>query len=187
MAKTNSSDKPHFNIADIIIVIALIAVITAFALRVYNVLSKNDSTVQVRVAFEVTDVTTSEILLNKGDLLYLSEDDSLAGTLEKFEIFDTRHYAYTEDGKLVKAAIAGKSDVKGTIILDCVKTDKGYYLGGTLLLSEGDSIMMYTKNREMSFRIINITEIETDENGNEIVHTSGDQSTTGAQATAAQS
>jgi hypothetical protein len=39
---------------------------------------------------------------------------------------------------------------------------------------------MYTKMREMSFRIIKITEIEKDANGKEIVNTTDTQVTTAA-------
>jgi hypothetical protein len=177
---TRNSDKPRFNVADIIIIVALIAVITAFALRVYNVFGERDDTVQVRIAFEVSEVSSEEILLKEKDALYLSEDDTFVGTLEKFTVSDTRRYVYNKDGKLVKATVSGKSDVTGTIVIDCVKTEKGYYLGGTRLLSEGDTLTMYTKMREMSFRIIKITEIEKDANGKEIVNTTDTQVTTAA-------
>lgn len=177
---SSSSDKPRFNVADIIIVVALIAVITAFALRVYNVFGEKDSTVQVRIDFEVAEVSSDEIFLSENDKLYLSEDDSPVGSIESFEVSDTRIYAYNNDGELIKATVSGKSDVKGTIIMDCVKTEKGFYLGGTRLLSAGDVITMYTKTREMNFRFIKITEIEKDENGNEIVYTSSSASTTAA-------
>ena len=179
---TKNSDKPHFNVADIIIIVALIAVITAFALRVYNVFGEKDNTVQVRISFEVSAISSDEILLKEKDALYLSEDDTFVGTLEKFTVSDTRIYVYNKDGKLVKASISGKSDVTGTIIIDCVKTENGYYLGGTRLLSEGDTLTMYTKMREMNFKIIKISEIEKDENGKEIVNTSNTQVTTSATA-----
>ena len=169
---TRNSDKPHFNVADLIIIVAISAVITAFALRVYNIFGDHDDTVQVRIAFQVSEVASDEILLREKDELYLSSDDTLVGKLEKFTVSDSRIYVYNKDGELVKATVSGKSDVTGTLIIDCVKTENGYYLGGTRLLSVGDTLTMYTKMREMNFRIIKITEIQKDQNGKEIVTTS---------------
>ena len=177
---TNSSDKPRFNVADVIIVVAIIAVITAFALRIYNIFGEKDNTVQVRIDFEVSAVSNDEIMLKENDKLYLSADDSFVGKIEKFKVSDTRIYAYNKDGNPVKSFVSGKSDITGTIIIECVKTENGYYLGGTRLLSEGDVMAMYTRTREMNFRLIKITEIEKDENGNEISSTTGTQATTAA-------
>jgi hypothetical protein len=177
---TKNSDSPRFNIADIIIIVAIIAVITAFALRVYNIFGTDDETVQVRIDFEVSAVESNSIGLKENDNLYLAEDDSFVGKLEKFEVTDTRIYVYDKDGNPVKAFVSGKSDITGTIIIECVKTENGYYLGGTRLLSEGDVMAMYTRTREMNFRLIKITEIEKDENGNEISSTTGTQATTAA-------
>jgi hypothetical protein len=177
---TKNSDSPRFNIADIIIIVAIIAVITAFALRVYNIFGTDDETVQVRIDFEVSAVESNSIGLKENDNLYLAEDDSFVGKLEKFEVTDTRIYVYDKDGNPVKAFVSGKSDVKGTIVIECVKTEQGYYLGGTRLLSVGDTIAMYTPMREMNFTFLKITEIETDENGKEIVHTSNTTAATTA-------
>ena len=180
MNTKNNNDKPHFNVADVIIIVALVAVIAAFGLRIYNIFGTSDEEQKVRIEFEVNGISAENISLKKDAKLYYAGDNSLVGTLEEFEITDTVTYAYNENGELVKAVVPGKKTVTGTIVLKCTKTEKGFYLGGTRLLSAGDVITMYTKTREMNFRFIKITEIEKDENGNEIVYTSSSASTTAA-------
>ena len=163
-----STDKPHFNVADIIIIIAIIAVVTAFALRIYNVFGTKDDGVKVRIEFEVENISSENLSLAEETKFYCSSDNSYAGYLEAFDIKNTIKYAYNENGELVKATVPGRSNVTGTLVIECVKTDKGFYLGGNVLLSEGGTLMLYSTTREMVFNIKKITEIKVDQNGSEI-------------------
>jgi len=168
MNSNKNNDTPHFNIADIIIIISIIAVITALALRIYNVFGTNDDVTKVRIEFEVEELATETLSLKEEAKLYNTLDDSYVGFLEAFEITNSIRYAYNEKGELVKAMVPGKSDVNGTIVIECVKTENGFYLGGTQLLSEGSTLSLYSTTREMNFKIKKITEIKLDENGKEV-------------------
>ncbi|MBQ8448029.1 MAG: DUF4330 family protein [Clostridia bacterium] len=163
MNTKNNSDTPRFNIADVIIIIAIIAVIAALALRVYNIFGTGDEVHEVKIEFEAAPVSEESIALKEKAKLYSSADDSLVGYLEAFETEDYFQYAYNEEGELVKAAVPGKKTVTGTIVLECTKTENGFYLGGTLLLSEGGTLKLYTSMREMEFTVLKITEIEEEE------------------------
>ena len=160
MNTKNLNDKPRFNMADFIIIIAIIAVVAALALRVYNIFGTDEITEKITVEFEVTCVTADKTTLKKNDKLYFASDDSFFGTVTEASISDAFTYAYNEDGELVKAAVPGKKNITGSITVECVKTEQGYYLGGTLLVSEGDKYILYTTTREMEFTVKNIISAE---------------------------
>lgn len=166
MNTRNNSDTPHFNIADVIIIIAIIAVIAALALRVYNIFGTGEDVHEVRIEFEAAPVSEESVALKEKAKLYNSSDDKLVGYLESFITDDYFQYAYNAEGELVKATVPGKKTVTGTIVLECTKTEKGFYLGGTLLLSEGGTLKLYTSMREMEFTILKITEIEEEDENN---------------------
>ena len=156
MNAKNNNDTPRFNIADVIIIIALVAVITALALRIYNIVGVDNGVTDVKIEFEVVGVSEENLTLKENAKLYSAGDNSLAGYIESFSLQNTLQYAYNEDGELVRAVVPGKKDIKGTMVLSCTKTDKGFYLGGTHLLSEGETLTLYTTTREMSFKIVKI-------------------------------
>ncbi len=165
MNTKNSNDKPRFNVADFIVIIAIIAVIAAFALRIYNVLGVKDNTQKISVKFEVTGVSEEYLTIDEKDKFYFTKDDSYVGFVEEYELFDTVMYAYNDAGELVKAAIPGKKNIVGTMVIECTKAENGFYLGGTTLISEGSTLKLYSASREMDFVITKISEIKDTENG----------------------
>jgi hypothetical protein len=164
MNTKNSNDKPRFNVADFILIIAIIAVIAAFALRIYNVFGVKDDTQKISVDFEITGVSEEYLTINEKDKFYSADDDSYVGVIEKYEFFDTIMYAYNDEGELVKAAIPGKKNIVGTMVIECTKAEKGFYLGGKTLLSEGGTLKLYSASREMDFVITKISEIKDTDN-----------------------
>lgn len=146
--------------ADFIIVMAVIAVVAALALRVYNIFGTDESTEKITVEFEVTCVTADKNTLKKNDRLYFASDDVFFGTVTEASVSDAFTYAYNEEGELVKAMVPGKKNITGSITVECIKTAQGYYFGGTLLLSKGDKYILYTTTREMEFTVKNIISAE---------------------------
>jgi hypothetical protein len=173
---TRNNDKPHFNIADVIIIVAIVAVVAALALRIYNVFGAKDSTTMVEIEFETELETDERVSFDEDEKLYLAADNTYAGTITDYHSENTFKYAYNEKGELVKAVVPGKITLKGTMVLECTKTEKGFYLGGTLLLSEGDEIKFYTDTHEMDITLKAIHE-QTEE---------GKESTSSSQSTAQQ-
>ena len=161
--QSQSEKKRSFNLADIIIIIIAIALIAAFVLRTYNVLDADKDVQDVRISFRVTGISENTNLPRENSPLYKSSDNAYAGYIEKFSVSDMTVYAYTEDGELVEAKVPGKITLRGTVVLQCVKTDKGFYLGGTQLLTIGDVISFYTADREMQVEILGIDVKQTGE------------------------
>lgn len=151
-----NENKRSFNLADVIIIIIAIALIAAFVLRTYNVLDADKDVQDVRISFRVTGISENTDLPRENSPLYKSSDNAYAGYIEKFSVTDMTVYAYTEEGELVEAKVPGKVTLRGTVVLQCVKTEKGFYLGGTQLLTVGDVISFYTADREMQVEILSI-------------------------------
>jgi hypothetical protein len=154
-----TNDKPRFNMADFIIIIALIAVVAALALRIYNIFGAKDSTEKITLEFEVSCVEADKNTIRKNDKLYSVADNSFFGTVTEVEVSDAFTYAYNDAGERVKAAVPGKKNITGRMTVECTKTATGYYFGGKLL-SEGETHTLYTKTHEFSFTVKNIISAE---------------------------
>ena len=153
-----TESKPKFNIADVVILVIIASVIVAFALRIYNVFGIEQSVQKVRVTFEVESISSENVSLKNGAVLYTVDGDERAGTLESFTVSDCITYVPNEAGELVPAKIPGKSTVTGTIVLECTRAEHGFYLGDTLL-TVNKTLSLYTSEREMTFKISAIEEI----------------------------
>ncbi|MGN1095777.1 MAG: DUF4330 family protein [Eubacteriales bacterium] len=152
----NTEERPKFNIADAVIIIAMIVVIAAISLRVYNIFSVDKTPENVIVEFEITNISSDSIGINKNDKLYSAADNSEVGYIIDFEVSDMTQYAYNENGELVKAAVPGKSTVKGTMLLSGKTNEKGFLLGGTTLLTESQELSLYTMSRDFTVKIVKI-------------------------------
>ncbi len=159
--QTTEKTKHGFNIADVVIIIVIVAIITALGLRIYNIFGTEDETCIVEVTFRVTGI--SEEHLSPGEFsektkLYYAETDAEVGYIKNYKISDMTEFAYDENGTLVEAKVPGKKTVTGTIILTCDKTEKGFYLDGTKFLTVGEKIQLYTATRDMMFEITSVKE-----------------------------
>jgi hypothetical protein len=152
-------NKTKFNIADVVILVIIASIIIAFGLRIYNIFGIDQSVQKVRVTFEVEGISSENVSLTNGAVLYTVDGDEKAGVLESFTVSDCVTYVPNEAGELVPAKILGKSTVTGTIVLECIKTDHGFYLGDTLL-TVNKTLSLYTAEREMNFKISAIEEVE---------------------------
>jgi hypothetical protein len=157
--KLQNEGKSRFNIADVIIIIISIALLTALALRIYNIFGIEKEAHRVRIQFKVSSIAEDSTVPSSNDILYLTSDDSKAGYVENISVSSAKVYAYTESGELVEASIPGKITLSGTLILDCAKAEGGFYIGGTQLLTVGNFISLYTPQRELQFEILSIESV----------------------------
>lgn len=158
MNTKNADGRQRFNIADAVIIVVILMVIAGIALRMYHIFSAEEDMQSVTVEFEISNITSEHIDLERGKALYLVSDDTKAGYILDFTVSDMTEYAYNENGEPVKAVVPGKSTVKGTMILDGKITENGFYLDGRILLTEAQEISLYTAKRESVFKIIKIYE-----------------------------
>ena len=161
--RPQGESKVSFNIADAIVIIIALAIVIAFSLRIYNIFGAEDDTQSVRVRFKVSAISSGTVLPESNDVLYSTVNDLACGYVEEYTVTDTKVPAYNEHGERVYATVPGKSDLNGTLVLNCIKTDGCFYLSDTLLLTVGNTITLYTNERELSFEIIGIEEITSAE------------------------
>ena len=69
MKAKNNEIKTRFNLADVLIVVVSIIIIAAIAFRVYNVYIKEETTKMVEVEFEISEISSDIIVINKNDKL----------------------------------------------------------------------------------------------------------------------
>ncbi len=85
---TRNNDKPHFNIADVIIIVAIVAVVAALALRIYNVFGAKDNITMVEIEFETEFETDERVSFDEDEKLYLRPNDMII--LNGRNLFDGR-------------------------------------------------------------------------------------------------
>ncbi|MBQ7290725.1 MAG: DUF4330 family protein [Clostridia bacterium] len=161
----NTQGTPRFNIADVVILIVIVAIIAALGLRIYNIFGAEEELCRVEATFRVEGVAEEHFSLAKDAKLYSAETNEEVGYIKDFKISDYTELAVNENGELVEAKVPGKKTVTGTIILSCEKTDKGFYLDGTRLLTVGEKIKLYTSTREMMFELNSIKEFSLQTSG----------------------
>lgn len=158
MKAKNNEIKTRFNLADVLIVVISIIIIAAIAFRVYNVYIKEETTKMVEVEFEISEISSDLIGINKNDKLYYAADNREVGYIEDFTVTESTIYTYNENGELVKASVPGKSTVRGKMLLNCTAGEHGLFMGGNVLLTESKEISFYTMTREFTAKIIKISE-----------------------------
>ena len=84
MKAKNNEIKTRFNLADVLIVVVSIIIIAAIAFRVYNVYIKEETTKMVEVEFEISEISSDIIGINKNDKLYYAADNREVGYIEDF-------------------------------------------------------------------------------------------------------
>ncbi len=158
-----TKNKIRFNIIDFIIIIAVIGCIVGVALR-YNVADKigissmNDT---VEIEFAVFGIRpTSYDAMVKGDVFYWKQNGMMIGTLKEAVSSYSETYIPTDDMKLVKAQRDDRYDVRGTLEAIGAMTESGFMLNGTQFLAPGKTLIVNSKNIEVSLTITKITQID---------------------------
>ncbi len=154
--------RRRFNIADVVIIFVIVAILAALGLRMYNIFGTEKEICNVEVTFRVngiSEISAENSYFKNKDKLYCSETDEEIGYIKDFAVSDMTEYAYNENGELVEAKVPGKKNITGTIVLTCEKTDKGLYLVGTDFITIGEKVSLYTAASEMTFEITAVKEI----------------------------
>jgi hypothetical protein len=150
--------KQRFNIADVILIIIITAIIAALSLRIYNIFGTENDICLVEATFTVNGISDKNLHLADGAKLYSPETNEEVGYIKSFTVYDTTELVYNENGELVEAVVPGKKTIKGTVILTCEKTEHGFYIDSTKLLTVGESLHLYTATHEMVFTLNSVKE-----------------------------
>lgn len=139
----------RFNIIDVIVIIALLALAAAFVFR--SVLSDNlkitMKSADIQYEFKSTSLQEeSGDLLQPGDAIYDDETDKLVGTVQSVSTSPAELYVTLQTGEIVKRTSPGRIDL--TVVIEAEgKTDEtGVYLNGSMFIAPGKELHLYTKN-----------------------------------------
>ena len=159
------ADKKTFriNILDIVIVLAIVAVIVGVAMR-FNLADKlgiQSNSDAVEISFLIKEISESSVdALVIGDKFYWDSNSMEVGELK----WKTQDYAEAfienEEGLLVKTLNEKYFDVRGTIRAEGKMTDDGFMLAGTQFLSAGKYLYVSSKNIKVTILITDISPTE---------------------------
>lgn len=159
---TNNSGKKkfslRFNCVDIIIVIALLAIICAFVFRTPSKVSDDsadsDSSVKINaVTYDETAVYTMKIsslqqasgnLIKVGDTLYSHETKGAVGKVTNVRVDPAILYVSLPDGQIVKRYTPDRVDIYLTLEATVHADKSGYYLEGYEFLCANKDMSCYT-------------------------------------------
>jgi len=159
MTDNEKKIRRRFNIVDLLIILAVIAIVIGVALR-YNIadsigLKSNKDT--VTVSFLITDIKeTSADAMVIGDKFYLQYNNLELGELMNKKTSNTVSYIENDDGVLVKAENNTRFNVRGEIRATGKLTSDGFMLGGTQYIAAGKDISVYSQHIMVSLLITGI-------------------------------
>lgn len=152
--------KRRFNIIDLLIILALVAVVAAIGFR-YNLVEKigvKSEEDTVVISFLIQDIKeTSADALVLGDMFYWEVNKMLIGELISKKPSFAEAFIENNEGILVKLYNENSYDVRGEIKAKGKIKDDGFMLGGTQFLAPGKILYVESKNIMVNITITNIT------------------------------
>ncbi len=147
-----TSKKKRINALDVLIVLLLIAMITAFFFReqIYSAFREDENQV-VTYSFLLTDVEKEHAAYLKKDCLLYNSAGVSVGQVLTVSATDAEDEKLLDSGKTVQVK-NGSLDLTGTVTASGYATESFVYLadgtllvpGGTLVVSTGDAIYTLT-------------------------------------------
>ena len=132
MNQTIHKDKRHFNVIDILIILALIAAVAFAANIIVNDMFAN-STVPVEYVLRVSGVDASKTQkLREGDTLIAAAAGTSLGQILALSVQDAETIVFNYDsGRFVSAAVPGKCTVYLRVRTNCNVKNNMYQIGDT--------------------------------------------------------
>lgn len=156
--------KLRINLLDVIILLAIVAIVGGIGLRFNLVdrmgLSGNDDEVDVK--FLIQEISPSSVLaLVDGDTFYWDANAMEIGTLMgSVEVTPAQVILENASGNLVSASNDKYCDVRGSIRAKGKITEDGFMLDGTQFLSAGKYLNVSSKNIKVTILITDISAVE---------------------------
>ena len=172
-AKAARATRPHFNAIDALIVILVIFAVLGIYFR-SNIIDFLKNTVNEKdyyISFSIDNIqqhTTDYITVD--DAFYLKSDGRLLGRLVResdnqnaLNITPTSVFFTDSTGKMVEVFYPNETRVNAKGRLQCrgsYTEDGGFCLDGTVTLSPGQTVSVYSEEITVSMRILSIEEVK---------------------------
>ena len=141
--------KPHFNVIDLLILLAVIAVLGALVMRfdVFQHFGEKTEQSSAIISFRIEGVRrTSANAMVVGDTYIWDANNAVIGTLQSVSVEPFETVAEMQDGNLMLASDEQKCVLVGTILASGTMTDQGFMLNGTQFLSAGKEIEVHSQH-----------------------------------------
>lgn len=159
MPENENKVRRRFNIIDLFIILAVVAVIVGVALR-FNLADKigvKSNRDTVTVSFIITDIKESSAdALVIGDTFFIDANKIELGELISKKPTYAEAFIENDDGVLVKTANENKYDVRGEIRATGRIKDDGFMLGGTQFIAANKILYVYSQHIMVTMTITGI-------------------------------
>ena len=160
--KKNNNGKLRFNIIDLLIVVIVLGCIAGAVIR-YNVIDRivlDTTRDEVKISFMVSGVTPQIAgAIVDGEEFYVVGSDYTIGVLTEHNISNALIVEANDNGQPVESFDDTLRDVRGSFRSHGVVREDGFFLGGTMFLAPGKTLIAESKS--VRFSLI-ITEISHD-------------------------
>lgn len=161
MSKTKQKKAgPKFNIFDVLIILAMIACVSAIIVRAFILDDAMDELRSAEVRFTVENISegTAEALCTPNRMIYLKNGDIKAGTLKEASYEAQKIWVEDANGKLVEAVHPDKKQVTATAVFGGTWGEDGFLIGGTHLAIVGGTFEIYTQDVTCTITIVSVSE-----------------------------
>ena len=151
--------KPRFNVIDLVIILAVLAVVVTVVLRsgVTDQLSSRESTDTVEITFVSIGIKKSEAdAFQVGDTVYCSSNGMKLGTVTYCEVTPYEYFVENDAGELVKVSSDIKVTLRGTVTCTGIMTDEGFMLGGTQYLAAGSTFAFHNQIMGTNLSVLSV-------------------------------
>lgn len=160
---TQNKNRRRFNIIDLLIILALTAVVVGVAFR-YNLVDKigvrsNEDTVVISFLVQNIKETSADALV-LGDMFYIESNGMELGELISKNPTFAEAFVEDSEGKLVKTLNESTNDVRGEIKAKGKIKDEGFMLGGTQFLAAGKEIYVESRNIMVTITVTGVSPYE---------------------------
>ncbi|MBQ0010272.1 MAG: DUF4330 family protein [Ruminococcus sp.] len=141
-----TTKKAKLNLFDVILIVAVAAIVTALLLKVTYFNKSEAAENRVTVEFTVYDIMNVTATAAKSGNVYL-RDDTVVGTVNGASILQSRVYLTGDDGKIERYATPlEKKDLVGKMTLSGIMKNTGFYVGGKQRITVGATLPVYIFN-----------------------------------------
>lgn len=153
--------KPHFNVIDLVIILAVVALIVTAVLRsgITNEIQKPevDDKAEITVIVEGVSPAVAQAF-GDGEVLYCSQTGEVLGTLNHFDTEPYVRYLDTQTGEWIKAESSTLVTLRGTITCDGIHTSDGsFLLNGNRFIAAGTSLAFRNNTTEANLAVLSLS------------------------------
>ncbi len=159
-AKEKKARKLPFNIIDVIIILAVLALGAGIFMRIQlkrQSVSKELQTVTVTVKVRRV-LAQTDALISKGDVFYQKSDMTKLGEVSSKELFPAVIYTAGPDGKLIRSEydLNDRVDMVIALAVEGISSESGFLIAGSKYIAPGSSLTMISGDLELFVQVLKI-------------------------------